>query len=72
MMESSGLLDHWHSVYWTPPNRCTVVRQEQPRTPILSLSNLAGAFILFVSGFFISALAYVIELISSAYQKKKN
>ena len=64
MMESSGLLDHWHSVYWTPPNRCTVVRQEQPRTPILSLANLVSAFILLLLGLSISALAYVIELIS--------
>ena len=64
MMESSGLLDHWHSVYWTPPNRCTVVRQEQPRTPILSLANLVSAFILLLLGLSISALAYVIELVS--------
>ena len=64
MMESSGLLDHWRSVYWPPPNRCTVVRHEQPRTPILSLANLVSAFILLLLGLSISALAYVIELIS--------
>lgn len=60
-MREAGLLKYWEIFFQADISQC-LTKQEPPIEP-LTLKSLTGAFVILLTGFFLSFLLFVVEVV---------